>query len=183
MGLDQYAYAVSPNPGNNNFGYSKDARAYLIGQWRKHPNLQGWMEALYNHKANIANYAGQATVSDEIIVTSTTFSKDELPQISAETSIVSSHKEIQDSINKEKERLKEISASKVRIFNNQPIRLTFTDLDQLETAINRGDLPFTEGFFFGEPRDEEEKENDLAFIERARKAMQYGMEIYYTSWW
>jgi hypothetical protein len=39
MGLDQYAFAV------NNNG-EKEELAY----WRKHPNLQGWMENLWDSK-------------------------------------------------------------------------------------------------------------------------------------
>jgi len=39
MGLDQYAYAVDTNG-------EKEEIAY----WRKHPNLQGWMENLYISK-------------------------------------------------------------------------------------------------------------------------------------
>ena len=39
MGLDQFAFAVSSNG-------SKEELAY----WRKHPNLQGWMERLWENK-------------------------------------------------------------------------------------------------------------------------------------
>jgi hypothetical protein len=39
MGLDQFAFAVSSNG-------SKEEIAY----WRKHPNLQGWMENLWTSK-------------------------------------------------------------------------------------------------------------------------------------
>jgi hypothetical protein len=39
MGLDQFAFAVSSNG-------SKEEIAY----WRKHPNLQGWMENLWETK-------------------------------------------------------------------------------------------------------------------------------------
>lgn len=39
MGLDQYAYAVDNNG-------EKEELAY----WRKHPNLQGWMENLWKKK-------------------------------------------------------------------------------------------------------------------------------------
>jgi hypothetical protein len=42
MGLDQYAYVVDPkNP---------EADSREIACWRKHPNLQGWMESLYFKK-------------------------------------------------------------------------------------------------------------------------------------
>lgn len=39
MGLDQYAYVSSPEDSRNEIAY-----------WRKHPNLQGWMENLWNEK-------------------------------------------------------------------------------------------------------------------------------------
>ena len=39
MGLDQFAYAVDNNG-------EKEELAY----WRKHPNLQGWMESLWENK-------------------------------------------------------------------------------------------------------------------------------------
>ena len=38
MGLDQYAYKVVAHDEDN-----RDEIAY----WRKHPNLQGWMEQLW----------------------------------------------------------------------------------------------------------------------------------------
>ena len=39
MGLDQFAYAVD-----------KDNNKTEIAYWRKHPNLQGWMEKLWHNK-------------------------------------------------------------------------------------------------------------------------------------
>lgn len=48
MGLDQYAYIASKaetdydDPGRQEIAY-----------WRKHPNLQGWMEQLWEHKMNL----------------------------------------------------------------------------------------------------------------------------------
>ena len=39
MGLDQFAYAVD-----------KDNNKTELAYWRKHPNLQGWMENLWNSK-------------------------------------------------------------------------------------------------------------------------------------
>jgi hypothetical protein len=39
MGLDQYAYCI------DNTGEKKE-----IAYWRKHPNLQGWMENLWEKK-------------------------------------------------------------------------------------------------------------------------------------
>jgi hypothetical protein len=45
MGLDQYAYVAS----KNNTSYDDSSRQELA-YWRKHPNLQGWMEALWLDK-------------------------------------------------------------------------------------------------------------------------------------
>jgi len=43
MGLDQNAFSVS----------QEDPKEYHeIAYWRKHPNLQGWMEKLWNEKGN-----------------------------------------------------------------------------------------------------------------------------------
>jgi hypothetical protein len=58
MGLDQYAFARKGEPrtvkGTNIFGQESDFVEYdeneEIAYWRKHPNLQGWMENLYREK-------------------------------------------------------------------------------------------------------------------------------------
>jgi len=55
MGLDQYAYAVMPHPDNTDLSYvwtheQYKGKVFLIAQWRKHPNIQGWMEKLYESK-------------------------------------------------------------------------------------------------------------------------------------
>lgn len=91
--------------------------------WRKHPNLHGWMEALYRDKGG-----------------------------------------------------------KDRDFNCVPVQLTAEDLDALETAVNEGSLPHTEGFFFGVSTGAE-KDDDLAFIAKAREALAAGDSLFYASWW
>jgi hypothetical protein len=55
MGLDQYAYRVESNPQNTDFGYEPitvdgEQSWTELAYWRKHPNLQGWAEALWRHK-------------------------------------------------------------------------------------------------------------------------------------
>jgi hypothetical protein len=55
MGLDQYAYAVMPHPNNTDLSYvwtheQSEDKVFMIAQWRKHPNIQGWMEKLYESK-------------------------------------------------------------------------------------------------------------------------------------
>jgi len=82
-------------------------------------------------------------------------------------------------------------------FNCVPVRLTLSDLEQLEAHIVDKKLPETGGFFFGDDSfnwDDENgkpledgdyyyKETDLKFIEDARKAIEEGKEVYYDSWW
>jgi hypothetical protein len=67
-------------------------------------------------------------------------------------------------------------------FNGDPVVITEEDLDELKITILTGNLPFTEGFFFGESRDLI-KFADLEFIEKAKKAIQEGDTIYYDSSW
>mgnify|MGYP000040089143 CR=1 FL=1 len=43
MGLDQYAYVASR--ANDDYNSRRE-----IARWRKHPNLQGWMEVLWIRK-------------------------------------------------------------------------------------------------------------------------------------
>jgi hypothetical protein len=141
MGLDQYAYAVRPNKANTDFSYVRESieqvgendtittESYVqISYWRKHPNLQGWMEDLFYQKASAQGYHAEQG------------------------------------------------------FNCQPIRLTWDDLKELESAVLGEALPSTEGFFFGESQPED-REDDLKFIAEARKAMSGDYEVYYDSWW
>lgn len=54
MGLDQYAFAVMPHRDNTDFSWAwsrdDEGRVNELAYWRKHPNLQGWMESLYRDK-------------------------------------------------------------------------------------------------------------------------------------
>jgi hypothetical protein len=67
-------------------------------------------------------------------------------------------------------------------FNCVYVALTPSDLDRLEADVREGRLPHTEGFFFGRS-DGSERDDDLAFIAKARDAIQSGLTVYYTSWW
>ena len=91
--------------------------------WRKHPNLHGWMDALYREKGG------------------------------------------EDAE-----------------FNCVPVQLTAEDLDALETAVSEGSLPHTEGFFFGRSTGDE-KDDDLAFIAKAREVLASGESLFYVSSW
>ena len=66
-------------------------------------------------------------------------------------------------------------------FNCVNVMLTGADLDKLENDIKSGRLPETTGFFFGQSDDD--TEDDLAFVAKARKAIKDGATVYYTSWW
>lgn len=61
MGLDQYAYAAAKagaydeyyedeNYDKEDSDSTKQSKPREIAYWRKHPNLQGWMEALWAKK-------------------------------------------------------------------------------------------------------------------------------------
>ena len=63
------------------------------------------------------------------------------------------------------------------------VELTWKDLDGLERAITHGQLPSTSGFFFGNEADEHYKEDDLAFIKRARAELFLGLKVFYNSSW
>lgn len=67
MGLDQYGFAVRPHKDNTDFSVAwtdenkpeNGEVQVLIAQWRKHPDLHGWMENLFNRKADEQGYAGK----------------------------------------------------------------------------------------------------------------------------
>ena len=67
-------------------------------------------------------------------------------------------------------------------FNGDPLVLTEEDLDELKITILTGKLPSTQGFFFGESR-EEINFADLEFIEKAKEAIGKGYTVYYDSSW
>lgn len=50
MGLDQYASAHRGEPVTNEDGVLEYPEKVELARWRKHPNLQGWMEELYVKK-------------------------------------------------------------------------------------------------------------------------------------
>jgi hypothetical protein len=121
MGLDMYAVTVTQKPLMDvDFPVTECQQLHY---WRKHPNLHGWIQRLYEAKG------GQ----DEG-------------------------------------------------FNCANLRLTAEDLDALEAAIKAKALPDTTGFFFG-ASDGSEREDDLAFIAKARGAIAAGSYVVYSAWW
>lgn len=68
-------------------------------------------------------------------------------------------------------------------FNNIELELTWEDVDELENAVRHGQLPFTEGFFFGEPSDNMYYEADLKFCSDAKAELFLGLKVFYNSSW
>ena len=126
MGLDMYAFSTKAKPKTEvDFETKNFEPQDEVAYWRKHPNLHGWMQNLYDMKGG--------TSSD---------------------------------------------------FNGDCVVLDSEDLDNLEVDIREGNLPDTSGFFFGESaNNDEENENDLLFVTKAREAISEGKTVYYTSWW
>ena len=50
MGLDQYGVARKGKPKTDEEGFTFYEDEIELAYWRKHPNLQGWMENLYHKK-------------------------------------------------------------------------------------------------------------------------------------
>ena len=50
MGLDQYATARRGEAKTDDEGYTYYEDSMELAYWRKHPNLQGWMQDLYHEK-------------------------------------------------------------------------------------------------------------------------------------
>ena len=82
------------------------------------------------------------------------------------------------------ERLYRAKGGDKESFNCVPLRLTKTDLDLLEHDVLNNTLPETQGFFFGtNTPDEYSREQDMAFIMKAKIAIANGAAVYYDSWW
>jgi hypothetical protein len=146
VGLDQYAY-VAARAGQradywdgaelDQYGKSvntKVSEPRELAYWRKHPNLQGWMESLWKKKMHEANK--------------------ELPESEWDSS-----------------------------FNGIELELTAEDLDALERAVKKHQLPKTSGFFFGNDSDQHYYQHDLEFIKNARAELFMGLKVFYNSSW
>ena len=69
-------------------------------------------------------------------------------------------------------------------FNCIPMRLSLTDIDQLQRDIGENKLEPTEGFFFGSQTIYPEDIADaMKFIFEARDIIKQGDAVYYDSWW
>jgi hypothetical protein len=69
------------------------------------------------------------------------------------------------------------------VFNGVELELSWQDVDNLERAITYGQLPFTEGFFFGKPADNHYYEDDLKFCLNAKAELFLGLKVFYNSSW
>lgn len=68
-------------------------------------------------------------------------------------------------------------------FNGDELELTYEDLDELERAVTHGQLPATQGFFFGKDADDHYRAADLEFIKNARAELFLGLKVFYNSSW
>lgn len=68
-------------------------------------------------------------------------------------------------------------------FNNVELELTREDLKRLREDVLAGNLPQTEGFFFGNDSSDYYKEEDLKFIDDALADNFLGFKIFYNSSW
>ena len=151
MGLDMYAYVGKPGQRDEFFDQPDleydsvnyewitppggKSNVIQIAQWRKHPNLHGWMEQLWVQKGSpgvdLKNYA-----------------PDQGPD-----------------------------------FNGIEFELTWQDVDDLERAVRSGNLPDTNGFFFGNKADDVYFDQDLKFCTDAKAEIFLGFQVFYNSSW
>lgn len=69
-------------------------------------------------------------------------------------------------------------------FNCVNLELSAERLELLASDILGGTLPQTQGFFFGRSEgNREEREEDMAFVMKAREAIAAGKRVFYSSWW
>ena len=121
MELEMYAYTTTADIPAVDFDETDDCADLFY--WRKHPNLHGWMEALYRSKGG--------TGED---------------------------------------------------FNVSPVRLEPADLDALEAPSRPTNSPSPRDSSSASPGPKIEQD-DLAFIQQARAALNNGLNVFYTSWW
>ena len=70
-----------------------------------------------------------------------------------------------------------------QIFNGIELELFREDIDRLEQDIVDGQLPETQGFFFGDNASDYYRDNDLAFCRQARADLFLGLRVFYNSSW
>ena len=70
-------------------------------------------------------------------------------------------------------------------FNCVNVKVDVEDLLELQRDVKNGSLSsrFHGGFFFGDDKSDDMKDDDLDFISKALESYDNGYEIYYSSWW
>lgn len=70
-------------------------------------------------------------------------------------------------------------------FNCDTVRLTLENLDELFADASNKRLAPTAGFFFGvqEPFSDDDKQEVIDFVWKARRAISEGYVVVYSSWW
>lgn len=57
MGLDQYAFTCKPDTlGGKQVDFDEPEGSAELAYWRKHPDLQGWLESLYREKGGAQDF-------------------------------------------------------------------------------------------------------------------------------
>ena len=69
--------------------------------------------------------------------------------------------------------------------NCELFELTAEDLKNLRSVVEAGNLPLTQGFFYGSDTSQDDalKEKDLKFIKDALEAIDEGDKGFYSCWW
>ena len=68
-------------------------------------------------------------------------------------------------------------------FNGDELEITWDMLERLEYDVRTGELPQTQGFFFGNNSDADYYNDDLEFIKNARAELFMGLKVFYNSSW
>lgn len=83
MGLDMCVLKTSQTiPSEVDFDFVEDDLE-LVHRWRKHPNLHGWMEALYRSKGGVEDYfncVNVALTDDDLDKLERAIRNDDLPE-------------------------------------------------------------------------------------------------------
>jgi hypothetical protein len=120
MGLDMTAFQVLGAIPEDHW------KGEEIYEWRKHPNMHGWMQQLYARKSGVTD-----------------------PE---------------------------------EFHSSVYVELTVQDIAELAEAVEKRQLPYTEGFFFGKS-DPKDFEYDQEFLTLATRALLAGYRVYYSSSW
>jgi len=69
--------------------------------------------------------------------------------------------------------------------NCELFELTTEDLKNLRSVVEAGNLPVTQGFFYGSDTSQDDalKEKDLNFVKDALEAIDDGDKVFYSCWW